>query len=53
MGRWAKEISEFIKSFGINPIYPTILLMLFLSYVNFKKLKRWDELVSLDRAYAS
>ena len=44
MGRWTKEISEFFKSLGINLVYPATLLMLFLGYINLKKLKSWDKL---------
>lgn len=51
MGRWTEEISDFIRSFGVNPIYVATLIMLFLSYLDFKKLKKWDELGQTEKIY--
>ena len=53
MGRWSKEISDFISSLGINPVYPATLMMLTISYFNLNKLKKWDELELYDKMFTT
>ena len=46
-----KRILELIQSTGIKPIYPLTLLVLFISYSNFKKLKVWEKIHLSEKSF--
>lgn len=43
-GEIKKDIFDFIESLGVNPIYFVTLILLYLSFNDLDKLKRWETL---------
>lgn len=43
-GEVKREIIIFIESLGINPLYPVTLILLYISFKDLNKIKKWPTL---------